>query len=156
MNIISLASGAGLWDWAWRDAGATIKLQCENNEIANLILHKAFPETQHDNHISRINCYLPAFFGNIELQKIDSRLIANFYAHLSKKIFQLRPFIKSTPLLTIPSKKLFVTVSLPLIQLSELSCPKFIRRKNLHSLIRKLKESFKPLKFTATIPRPKT
>ncbi|MBQ6757528.1 MAG: DNA cytosine methyltransferase [Selenomonadaceae bacterium] len=51
MNIISLASGAGLWDWAWRDAGANIKLQCENNEIATLILHKAFPEAQHDNDI---------------------------------------------------------------------------------------------------------
>lgn len=36
-------------------------------------------------HISRINCYFPTFFGNIELQKIDSRFIANFYAHLSEK-----------------------------------------------------------------------
>ena len=56
-------------------------------------------------HISRITCYFPAFFGNVELQKIDSKFIANFYAHLSEKIFQLRPFIKSTPLLTIHSKK---------------------------------------------------
>ena len=36
-------------------------------------------------HISRINCYFPDFFGDIELQKIDSRLIANFYAYLATK-----------------------------------------------------------------------
>ncbi|MBQ6757529.1 MAG: site-specific integrase [Selenomonadaceae bacterium] len=36
-------------------------------------------------HISRINCYFPDFFGDIELQKFDSRLIANFYAYLAKK-----------------------------------------------------------------------
>ena len=36
-------------------------------------------------HISRINCYLSDFFRDTELQKIDSRLIANFYACLAKK-----------------------------------------------------------------------
>ncbi len=36
-------------------------------------------------HINRINCYFPDFFGDIELQKIDSRLIANFYAYLATK-----------------------------------------------------------------------
>lgn len=36
-------------------------------------------------HIGRINCYFPKFFRDIELQKIDSRLIANFYAYLATK-----------------------------------------------------------------------
>ena len=36
-------------------------------------------------HISRINCYFPDFFRDIELQKIDSKLIAKFYAYLSAK-----------------------------------------------------------------------
>lgn len=36
-------------------------------------------------HISRINCYFLDFFRNIELQKIDSKLIAGFYAHLATK-----------------------------------------------------------------------
>ena len=35
-------------------------------------------------HISRINCYF-SFFSDIELQKIDSRLIANFYSYLATK-----------------------------------------------------------------------
>lgn len=54
MNIISLASGAGLWDWAWRDAGANIRLQCEKDELCDSILHKAFPEAQHDNDIFKL------------------------------------------------------------------------------------------------------
>lgn len=54
MNIISLASGAGLWDWAWRDAGANIRLQCEKDEICNRILSKAFPEAQHDRDIFKL------------------------------------------------------------------------------------------------------
>ena len=29
MDIISLCSGGGLWDWAWKDAGANIVLMCE-------------------------------------------------------------------------------------------------------------------------------
>ena len=36
-------------------------------------------------HISRINCYFPDFFGDTELQKVDSKLIAGFYAPLSTK-----------------------------------------------------------------------
>ena len=36
-------------------------------------------------HISRINCYFLDFFRDTELQKIDSRLIANFYAYLATK-----------------------------------------------------------------------
>jgi len=36
-------------------------------------------------HISRINCYFPDFFRDTELQKIDSKLIAGFYAQLSAK-----------------------------------------------------------------------
>lgn len=36
-------------------------------------------------HISRINCYFLAFFRDIELQKIDSRFIANFYTYLATK-----------------------------------------------------------------------
>ena len=54
MDIISLASGAGLWDWAWREAGANIRLQCEKDEIANLILKKAFQEARHDNDIFKL------------------------------------------------------------------------------------------------------
>ena len=55
MDIISLASGAGLWDWAWKEAGANIRLQCEKNEIANLILKEAFPKARHDNDIFELN-----------------------------------------------------------------------------------------------------
>ena len=36
-------------------------------------------------HVSRINCYFPDFFGDTELQRIDSKLIAGFYAYLSTK-----------------------------------------------------------------------
>jgi len=36
-------------------------------------------------HISRINCYFKDFFQNIELQKIDSKLLSDFYAHLNLK-----------------------------------------------------------------------
>ncbi|MBR6013717.1 MAG: phage integrase SAM-like domain-containing protein, partial [Selenomonadaceae bacterium] len=35
--------------------------------------------------ISRINCYFPDFFRDTELQKIDSKLIAKFYAYLATK-----------------------------------------------------------------------
>ena len=37
-------------------------------------------------HFSRIRCYFKSFFGNIDLQKVDSKLIANFYAQLNKTI----------------------------------------------------------------------
>ena len=36
-------------------------------------------------HISRINCYFKNFFKDIELQKIDSKIISDFYAHLNLK-----------------------------------------------------------------------
>lgn len=36
-------------------------------------------------HISRINCYFKNFFQDIELQKIDSKLLSDFYAHLNLK-----------------------------------------------------------------------
>ena len=55
MKIISLASGAGLWDWAWRDAGADIVLQCENASPQVDILKKAFPEAEHDYDIFTLN-----------------------------------------------------------------------------------------------------
>lgn len=55
MKIISLASGAGLWDWAWRDAGANIVLQCENASPQVDILKKAFPEAEHDYDIFTLN-----------------------------------------------------------------------------------------------------
>lgn len=51
MKLISLASGAGLWDWAWRDAGADIALQCENAHPQVEILKRAFPEAQLDEDI---------------------------------------------------------------------------------------------------------
>ena len=50
-----------------------------------MTLPEKLEESTIQTHISRINCYFPDFFGDIELQKIDSRLIANFYAHLSAK-----------------------------------------------------------------------
>ena len=36
-------------------------------------------------HISRINCYFKDFFQDIELQKIDSKLLSDFYVHLNLK-----------------------------------------------------------------------
>lgn len=51
MDIITLASGAGLWDWAWREAGANIVLQCEIEEVQLAILKDAFPEAIHDKDI---------------------------------------------------------------------------------------------------------
>ena len=35
-------------------------------------------------HISRINCYFKNFFQNIELQKIDSKLLSDFYSNSEK------------------------------------------------------------------------
>lgn len=54
MKLISLASGAGLWDWAWRDAGAEIALQCETAHPQIDILKKAFPEAVHDDDIFKL------------------------------------------------------------------------------------------------------
>lgn len=48
MRIISLASGAGLWDNAWEDVGAEIILQCEKSSPQTDILKKTFPKAQLD------------------------------------------------------------------------------------------------------------
>ena len=89
---------------------AELKMKCETKEI----VHKSLPsaatkksyvdylltdwinekrdveqleESTIQTHISRINYYFPDFFGDTELQKIDSKLIAGFYAQLSTKNF---------------------------------------------------------------------
>lgn len=36
-------------------------------------------------HISRINCYFKDFFQDVELQKIDSKLLSDFYTYLNLK-----------------------------------------------------------------------
>lgn len=54
MNIITLASGAGLWDIAWRNVGAKIILQCEIEEPQLSILKEVFPEAKHDTDIFKL------------------------------------------------------------------------------------------------------
>lgn len=53
-NIISLASGCGLLDYAMRDAGCNIVLQCECNPFANKVLARAFPESVKDDNIFKL------------------------------------------------------------------------------------------------------
>ena len=51
MDIISLASGAGLFDYQLRKAGMTIRLQCECSNPQIEILKRVFPEAQLDYNI---------------------------------------------------------------------------------------------------------
>ena len=57
--------------------------------LTDWIEEKKFVEQLEDStiqtHISRINCYFKDFFKNIELQKIDSKLLSDFYAQLNSK-----------------------------------------------------------------------
>ena len=58
-------------------------------------------------HISRINCYFPDFFRDIELQKIDSKLIAKFYAYLSTKNLSAETIHKIHAIINNSFKKAF-------------------------------------------------
>ena len=51
MDVISLASGGGLFDYILRESGMNIKLQCEKDPIALKVLDKVFPESIKDNDI---------------------------------------------------------------------------------------------------------
>lgn len=57
--------------------------------LADWVNEKKFVEQLEEStiqtHISRINCYFKNFFQDIELQKIDSKLLSDFYAHLNLK-----------------------------------------------------------------------
>lgn len=55
MDIISLASGAGLWDWSRRELGNNIKVQCEKDKTNLCILNQVFPESIKYNDILDIN-----------------------------------------------------------------------------------------------------
>ena len=58
-------------------------------------------------HISRINCYFPDFFRDTELQKIDSKLIAKFYAYLTTKNLSAETIHKIHAIINNSFKKAF-------------------------------------------------
>lgn len=54
MDVISLASGCGLFDAALEDAGCNIRLQCECNSFALKVLNKRFPNSIKDYNIFKL------------------------------------------------------------------------------------------------------
>ena len=54
MDVISLASGFGLFDWALRDAGLNIRFQCECGKFQTSVLNSAFQDSIKHNDIFKL------------------------------------------------------------------------------------------------------
>lgn len=63
MDVATLASGRGLLDWALRDAGMNIRLQCESEPVQTWLLKKNFPEAMHHQDIFTLSKEWMEVFG---------------------------------------------------------------------------------------------